>query len=427
MAYNYKIEVHLNNFLVFFMVDDYKICFNYSSHAGQRIFALLVLVMANSSNFINRNIAGIDYDEGVLVNLNRYLKLLKEIEQILSDNEVETENKFIDRLVKRWNRAFKVGLTSTYVDTEKSKKPGNCVEVWNSLNIVTTRKSFYAGLDYSKINLDGHISFQFYNDKLKKENVWEFFYGILKSRTPESKQNIYRISAMKSRNNFIVDYDGYINKIRKLLIDNNCLSVTQTKVIAGHGGIGKTTLAVEYAHRFSDKYPGGVFFLEMENGWKYALKCFSDLCRANKIKVPTFENIINENSASETLKKYFSDFSQKLIILDNVESQSIVNDWCPVNSHVLITSRLCDINHNQLTLELPSIEDALTIVLMHAKRTNKDFSKYELNHLKRSISQVDRLPIALEIIGKLLSKIPLIELVNHIDKYIISYGAKGHL
>ena len=43
------------------------------------------------------------------------------------------------------------------------------------------------------------------------------------------------------------------------------IGITQQAAVHGHGGVGKTSLAVEYAWRHLDDFPGGVFFLPCES------------------------------------------------------------------------------------------------------------------------------------------------------------------
>ncbi|XP_078606587.1 uncharacterized protein LOC144879219 [Branchiostoma floridae x Branchiostoma japonicum] len=42
-----------------------------------------------------------------------------------------------------------------------------------------------------------------------------------------------------------------------------CLEQNQTCLIKGLGGVGKTSLAIEYGHRRAERYPGGVFWVRL--------------------------------------------------------------------------------------------------------------------------------------------------------------------
>ena len=54
---------------------------------------------------------------------------------------------------------------------------------------------------------------------------------------------------------------GKIDEIWELLNQDGCAAIGQAVGIKGFGGLGKTQLAVEYAHAFRDKYKNGVFWL----------------------------------------------------------------------------------------------------------------------------------------------------------------------
>ena len=42
------------------------------------------------------------------------------------------------------------------------------------------------------------------------------------------------------------------------------LAAYRRVVVTGTGGLGKTQLAVEYAHRYREEYPGGIYWLTMQ-------------------------------------------------------------------------------------------------------------------------------------------------------------------
>ena len=81
-----------------------------------------------------------------------------------------------------------------------------------------------------------------------------------------------------SRNPNLVDYDGYVNAVAAALAGEGKAYIgqeTQTgaschqgaeAAISGHGGIGKSSMAAEYAFRNRTRYPGGVYWIGMEQG-----------------------------------------------------------------------------------------------------------------------------------------------------------------
>ncbi|HEY0069707.1 MAG TPA: FxSxx-COOH system tetratricopeptide repeat protein [Chloroflexia bacterium] len=60
-------------------------------------------------------------------------------------------------------------------------------------------------------------------------------------------------------NPLFVGRTDYLEQLHKNLLDDG-----NPTALAGIGGIGKTQLAVEFAYRYQDRFPGGVFWITME-------------------------------------------------------------------------------------------------------------------------------------------------------------------
>jgi hypothetical protein len=107
--------------------------------------------------------------------------------------------------------------------------------------------------------------------------------------------------------------------------------------LSGLGGVGKTTLATEFSHKYAAFYN---FIYRLEGGSREEL-LNSCLCLLDTLKFPV---IVRDR------KTYFSDIiclvNEKLsklhywlLIIDNVEDPELVADLSPQNGHILCTSR----------------------------------------------------------------------------------------
>ncbi|MFV9677045.1 MAG: TIR domain-containing protein, partial [Methanosarcinales archaeon] len=97
---------------------------------------------------------------------------------------------------------------------------------------------------------------------------------LIKEITPADRDNLPPVCRLPDRN--WMPYrplgNGFVGRVRDLWQINDMLRERKTAVVegvglvVGTGGIGKTQLAIEYVHRFGASYPGGIFWIDAEQG-----------------------------------------------------------------------------------------------------------------------------------------------------------------
>jgi len=122
--------------------------------------------------------------------------------------------------------------------------------------------------------------------------------------------------------------------MRETLLSGNRAAV---QALHGMGGIGKTQLAIEYVHRFSDDYDV-VWWLDSENAVLFTQQ-YADLAAALGCAEPTAR-------PDAVRRGVLSDLHHRrrwLLVFDNAEDPGALRDWLPSgHGHVLITSRSAD-------------------------------------------------------------------------------------
>src|SRR5215471_2481484 len=113
--------------------------------------------------------------------------------------------------------------------------------------------------------------------------------------------------------------------------------------VTGLGGVGKTQLAIEYAHRYGRRYPGGVFWLNME-GADNAINEVAACGGPEGMDLPRFNELKTPEQAATVRKQWQEGEQARLLIFDNAEDPEVVKSWRPVTGScsVLITSRRQD-------------------------------------------------------------------------------------
>jgi tetratricopeptide (TPR) repeat protein len=110
--------------------------------------------------------------------------------------------------------------------------------------------------------------------------------------------------------------------------------------VTGMGGVGKTQLAIEYAHRYGRLYRGGVFWINLEKAEDAVTEVAS--CGAPQyMNLERFDDRSAPEQAALVHKLWEDGEAARLLIFDNAEEHDLVEKWRPKYGHcsVLITSR----------------------------------------------------------------------------------------
>jgi tetratricopeptide (TPR) repeat protein/nucleoside phosphorylase len=220
----------------------------------------------------------------------------------------------------------------------------------------------------------------------------------------------------------IADFTGREYQLKQLehhLIDSERLRVTPIASITGTGGMGKSALAIHFAHRYRDRFPDGIIFLSVDSDPVDVL--------AKKFAFFAHSPIDSELqlSAAEIMQSVFRN-RRALLIFDNVEDVAVLSllpggERCAV----IITTR--DRGHSTyldayeaaaIDLQRFTLEETKTLLnhQIGQERIDADHQAIETIH-----ELVGGLPLAIRIIGstlKLQKRMTLTEYLELLQKEI---------
>jgi tetratricopeptide (TPR) repeat protein len=182
-----------------------------------------------------------------------------------------------------------------------------------------------------------------------------------------------------------------LDKLDAILMQDKPAAVTQTSVgraaVQGLGGVGKTSLAIEYAHRFRGLYAGVCWCpAEMRTGLLSALAGL-----AVTLGALTAEEADVEKAAKAALRRLAEQRAIWLLVYDNVTAPDAITDLLPsAGARVLITSRFSDWSEfaDEVALDVLTLEEAVTLLL---SRTGRGYAGAQ------TLAEVlGRLPLALD-------------------------------
>jgi tetratricopeptide (TPR) repeat protein len=192
----------------------------------------------------------------------------------------------------------------------------------------------------------------------------------------------------------IASFTGRTNELDRLdtiLIHDKPAAVTQASVgraaVQGMGGVGKTSLAIEYAHRFRGLYAGVCWCpAETRTGLLSALAIL-----AGSLGAATAEEADVEKAAKAALRRLAEQRATWLLVYDNVPTPDAIADLLPsAGVHVLITSRFSDWSElaDEVALDVLPLEEAVALL---RSRTGRGYAGAQ------TLAEVlDCLPLALD-------------------------------
>jgi tetratricopeptide (TPR) repeat protein/DNA-binding XRE family transcriptional regulator len=229
------------------------------------------------------------------------------------------------------------------------------------------------------------------------------------------------------RNPCFTGREMIIQTLRSLLDPQYPIALTQAPALSGLGGIGKTQVAIEYAHRYAQQY-SALFWLAAET----TESLMSSLqAIAEQAQLPERETT-NQSQMGAVVRRWLETHQGWLLIADNVENPDLLQMVLPPRRQgaLLLTTRRSALGALATPLELPfmNAEEGATLMLRRAYRIGMTLSG-EPEHLSAGaalselVKLLDGLPLALDQAGAYLE-----ETGCSVQDYLIQYyGRRQHL
>lgn len=136
------------------------------------------------------------------------------------------------------------------------------------------------------------------------------------------------------RNPFFTGRGEVLMRLHDILHSDNVVALAQA--LSGLGGIGKTHIAIEYAHRFRSNY-SAVLWVRAET---------RDILLADVVTLAELLNLSEKDEPDQdrvvkVVKQWLNTTENWLLILDNVEDFTMIADILPSEKrgHILLTTR----------------------------------------------------------------------------------------
>ena len=236
-----------------------------------------------------------------------------------------------------------------------------------------------------------------------------------------SKTTNAKIFQVPSRNRCFCGRDRELEAIVTKLKNtpNGCIH----SAICGLGGVGKTSLAVEFLWQNDKEYPGGIFWISGENN-NHFQRSVGEMAR----QIGTFESDF-DNSLSRTLDWLGKRDDLWCLVVDNLDELEMSTEMCKLltghwkymaRGHIIITTRreISEIGEEtgideQCCIDLKCLTEEEGIQFLRL-RTGKD--QGEEKDLRQLVRELGGLPLALDQAGAYIRNVK-----QSIKQYVKKY------
>jgi transcriptional regulator with XRE-family HTH domain len=205
------------------------------------------------------------------------------------------------------------------------------------------------------------------------------------------------------RNPYFTGREQLLLRLHRTLAAEKTVALSQTRVISGLGGIGKTQTALEYAYRYAREYEA-VLWVQADSHELLV----SDFARlAQTLDLPGREEQDQWRVVS-AVKRWLQEHSAWLLILDNADDLTLLADFLPrgMGGATLVTTRsqVTGKIARSVSVDKMEVSEGIRFVLRRAKLLEEDEPLETVSAATRTAAQqlveeLDGLPLALDQAG----------------------------
>ncbi len=227
--------------------------------------------------------------------------------------------------------------------------------------------------------------------------------------TPSSEEISPLWAVPYSRNLYFTGRDSLLEQLHQQLAHEHRMALSQSTVLSGLGGIGKTQTAIEYAYRHVHDYIA-LFWIGAETAERLAS---SFVTLAETLHLPERRESDQQKVVGAVLR-WLSTHQGWLLIFDNVEELEIVKPFVPTVPHgsVLFTTRLQAVGTlaQQVTVETMGLAEGTLFLLRRARLLEASAfldqaSSELLAEAESLVIELDFLPLAIDQAGAYMEEV----------------------